>query len=195
MLTRALRVLFVLALLPTGNAVAQSGRAKKLIQHGDMAYQIADYTTALADYKAAYDASPIPSLLVLRGDCHRALGQHAEAAAQYRAYLTAAPKAADRAKIEAQIAVEDQYGLVMSAPPEEPPKKLVDSPAPVPAAVDLTAQSPQPVPFYRRWYLWAGAGAVVLIALAVGLGVGLSQGGGGSAGGVPSSTLTTVDAR
>ncbi len=194
MLTRALQVLLVIALLPTGNAAAQNARAKKLIQHGDMAYQIADYAGALADYKAAYEISPVPSLLILRGDCHRALGQHAEAAAQYRAYLTAAPKAGDRAKIEAQIAVEDQYGLVMSAPPEEPPKKLVESPAPVPAAIDLTAQAPQPLPFYRRWYVWAGVGAVVLIAIAVGLGVGLSQGG-GSGGGLPSSTLTTVDAR
>ena len=67
--------------------------AERLFKAGTAAYEDGHYEEALADYAAAYEALPLPQLLLDIAQCERELGHWKEAELHYRQYLVAKPGA------------------------------------------------------------------------------------------------------
>src|ERR1039457_1372316 len=130
-------------------------------------YDLREYAKALDEYKAAYLAKSVPSLLFNIGQCFRKLGRESEDD--------------PFAKPDKEAARAPQS--VPSAPPETPPPpNAVSAPTriPLPAApeavppsvpsqpegVALTSPPPTQVggspPIYSTWWFWTGVGAVVV---------------------------------
>ena len=175
--------------------------------HGQRLFRDHDYRRALEEFTTAAEASPteVPDLWFDIGQCHRNLGHARQATLAFEHYLTLAPDAPDRGKVQAMIvqlggrpsdsagAADETAGraTVTTTPPAlaAPDVALVanaaTTPAPVepttpaltPEATTLPASAPAPAHSRRRrWLVWGGiAGGVVLGGLAVGLGVGLSE--------------------
>jgi chemotaxis protein histidine kinase CheA len=91
-----------------------------------------DCEAAIEEYTQAFDRLADPAVLLARADCRQKIGQNAEAAEDYRAYLDESPDVANRADIEAKIAALE------GAPSKPAPAK--ETPAKEPAA----AREPAP---------------------------------------------------
>ncbi|HEX4461231.1 MAG TPA: tetratricopeptide repeat protein [Polyangia bacterium] len=172
--------------------------------HGQRLFREHDYRRALDEFTTAAEASPaeVPDLWFDIGQCHRNLGHARLATLAFEHYLTLAPDAPDRAKVQAMLAqlsghpVDDATDETASrptvtatpalAPPDvalaanaAPATTTAEAAAPVitPATTTSTASAPPTAHSRRRrWLVWAGiAGGVVLGGVAIGLGVGLSE--------------------
>ena len=170
--------------------------------HGQRLFRDHDYRRALDEFTTAAEASPaeVPDLWFDIGQCQRNLGHARQATLAFEHYLTLAPDAPDRAKVQAMIV--QLGGRVVDAAADEPASRAtvtttptlatpeaalataattapVEPSAPVlaPVATTLTASAPPPARSHRRrWLVWGGiAGGVVLGGVAIGLGVGLSE--------------------
>jgi hypothetical protein len=62
---------------------------------------------AIKEYSLAFERLHDPVVLFNRAECYRRIGEDASAAADYRAFLEAVPRAPNRAAIEAKIAALD----------------------------------------------------------------------------------------
>jgi hypothetical protein len=106
-------VAFSIALSSTGAAQP----ARELYESGLRHYNLQEYEPALADFKAAYQRSGAPELLYNLGQCYRALGDPARAAAHYRAYLRELGNASNRHEVERLIAAMDSAIAAQKQPP------------------------------------------------------------------------------
>lgn len=136
--------------------------------------QLAD---ALDEYHAAYTIQHVPTLLFNIARLNHKLGRLKEAASVYEAYLRLGtgtePSLKEKAKeYLGQIPPQNEPPSSPPNPPPEPPtappdlQSQLSSFKPPPAA-----PSADPLPIYKRWWLWTVVGAVVLggtIAVAVG---------------------------
>src|SRR5436190_20755952 len=86
-------------------AAARAARAKYGM--GMKHYNVGRYREALKEFEAGYYLKPDPAFLFNLGQCHRQLGDHEDAARQYRAYLRAWPAAPNRADVEQFIREAD----------------------------------------------------------------------------------------
>jgi tetratricopeptide (TPR) repeat protein len=77
--------------------------ARQHTQQGTAFYNLDRFPEALAEYQAAYLAAPDPALLFNIAQCHRRMGNRAEASDYYRKYLRSAPQAPNRAEVERRI--------------------------------------------------------------------------------------------
>lgn len=84
-------------------AAAPTERAKALFNAGNRHYELGEYAQALAIYKQAYRAKPLPAFQFNIAQCHRKLGQHREAIAMYQAYLVGLPGAQNKQLVESLI--------------------------------------------------------------------------------------------
>jgi tetratricopeptide (TPR) repeat protein len=164
----AVRPLLIACVLTSGLLVcARPARAdqrtEKAREHyvqGDAYYKLDKYSDALHEYEQAYIAKPDPSFLYNIAQCHRLMGNKAEAVKFYRRYLRDAPAAPNRAIAEKHIRdleaaltrgtepVEDTSrpsgGLpppgalptAAAVPPQSPPPATSHAPAPVKLALD-----------------------------------------------------------
>jgi tetratricopeptide (TPR) repeat protein len=128
-------VLLVVLLLAAGPpALAGDPKldaARAHSQEGDSYYKLEKYTNAITEYEQAYLAKPDPSFLYNIAQCHRLMGNGAEAIHFYRRFLKDAPNAPNRAVAEKHIRdLEDiaSHGTA-SIPPMAPLAPL--GPAPV----------------------------------------------------------------
>jgi tetratricopeptide (TPR) repeat protein len=123
-----------------GVAVASDPRTEKAREHylqGDAYYKLDKYPNALAEYEQAYLAKPDPSFLYNIAQCHRLMGNRAEAVRFYRRYLKDAPNAPNREVADKHI--KDLESALAS--PDPPPRPVgVAPPSPTPAT------SPTPAP-------------------------------------------------
>lgn len=107
---------------------------------------------AVREYTFAYQKLHDPVVLYNRAECYRRLGQNAAAAADYRAFLDAVPRAPNRAEVEARLAVlEGGPPPVVSPPPVRPlPPAQAVAPALAPPVTPVTpsptAAPPPPAP-------------------------------------------------
>jgi hypothetical protein len=85
---------------PASDAVAS---ARQHTQQGTAFYNLDRFSEALAEYQAAYLAAPDPALLFNIAQCHRRMGNRAEASDYYRKYLRSAPQAPNRAEVERRL--------------------------------------------------------------------------------------------
>jgi tetratricopeptide (TPR) repeat protein len=99
-------------------------------QEGDAYYKLEKYTNAISEYEQAYLAKPDPSFLYNIAQCHRLMGNHAEAIHFYRRFLKDAPSAPNRAVAEKHIRDLEDLASHGTAPPPTVPPPAAAAPAP-----------------------------------------------------------------
>jgi len=106
-------------------------------QQGDSYYKLEKYANAITEYEQAYLAKPDPSFLYNIAQCHRLMGQGAEAIKFYRRFLNDAPAAPNRAVAEKHIRDLEDGSHGMQPPPATTPAL---------SAAPLAAAAPPAVP-------------------------------------------------
>jgi tetratricopeptide (TPR) repeat protein len=156
-------VAVIVGVLLAGPARAEDARGKALahFEQGRKLYQVGEYAAALAEFKRAFLLKEDPVFIFNIAQCHRRLGDPAQAITFYWRYLGTNPPAANRQQVEKLIASLERPRS--EAPPPAPPPEPAPlvAPAPVAAVVapPLPARDEQPV--YTRWWFWTG---VVVVA-------------------------------
>ena len=149
-----LLALFLCSGLPARAADPRTESARAHSQEGDAYYKLEKYKNAISEYEQAYLAKPDPSFLYNIAQCHRLMGERAEAINFYRRFLRDAPNAPNRAIAEKHIRDLEEAGA-NGAPPAAgrpatapPPVEPLAPPAPPPAASTPppASSSPPPVP-------------------------------------------------
>ncbi len=111
---------------PARAADPRTEAAREHSRQGDAYYKLEKYSNAIGEYEQAYLSKPDPSFLFNIAQCHRLMGQGAEAVNFYRRFLNdAPPNAPSRAVAEKHI--RDLDDSAKSATAEPPPT----TPAPV----------------------------------------------------------------
>jgi hypothetical protein len=95
--------LFLMSGRPSRAADPRLDAARAHSQEGDSYYKLEKYANAISEYEQAYLAKPDPSFLYNIAQCHRLMGQGAEAIKFYRRFLKDAPAAPNRAVAEKHI--------------------------------------------------------------------------------------------
>lgn len=142
--------LLVVALIVVGGgraAVAEepvaADAAKVAREHhkvGVTHYDLAEYGAALEDFKAAYRAVQDPALLFNIAQCHRKLGQRADALSFYRSYLRRSPEAPNHVEAEHHIReLEREVAAAPGAPATAPASAPSSGPVPPPGVVGPVA--------------------------------------------------------
>ena len=121
---------------------------RALYREGSRSYDLGDFRAALDAFKRAYLAHEEPGILFDIAECHRQLGENADAVHAYQSYLRRKPNADNRAAVEALIAkLEDAPARPTAPPVPSPPKPSVTPPpAPSPAETAPAATPPSPAP-------------------------------------------------
>ena len=117
---------------PSRAADPRLDAARAHSQEGDSYYKLEKYANAITEYEQAYLAKPDPSFLYNIAQCHRLMGQGAEAIKFYRRFLKDAPTAPNRAVAEKHI-----RDLEDASPGTHPPA--------APLAPPVTSSRPPPV--------------------------------------------------
>jgi tetratricopeptide (TPR) repeat protein len=102
----AAAVLTVVLLAVSGVARAADPNAEKArahFQQGDTYFKLDRYANALQEFEQAYLAKQDPSFLYNIAQCHRLMGNRADAIRFYKRYLNDAPTAANRPVAEKHI--------------------------------------------------------------------------------------------
>ena len=193
-------VLVVVLLAGVGVARAADPTAEKArahFQQGDTYFKLEKYANALQEFEQAYLAKQDPSFLYNIAQCHRLMGNRAEAIRFYKRYLNDAPAAANRPvaekhirDLESALGAEELTGAHVApgpgapggerpampppAPAQAPPPVALDARPPPPSDAMLT--SPPPAlsesdnrPIYAKWWFWTAVGGVVVTGLLVAL--------------------------
>jgi tetratricopeptide (TPR) repeat protein len=148
--------LVLAALLAGRTAHAADPKTEKAREHylqGDAFYKLDKYADALHEYEQAYIAKPDPSFLYNIAQCHRLMGDRADALRFYRRYLKDAPGAPNRAIAEKHIR-ELEAALAHGPDPGGPPAhggdtmatpaQLQQPPAPPPPPTSAPPAMPPP---------------------------------------------------
>ena len=129
---------------PSRAADPRLDAARAHSQEGDSYYKLEKYTNAIAEYEQAYLAKPDPSFLYNIAQCHRLMGQGAEAIKFYRRFLKDAPTAPNRAVAEKHI--RDLEEASSGTQPPAAPSVTTSRPPPVAPAPISVIPPPQPSP-------------------------------------------------
>lgn len=148
---------------PTKTDDEAKQKAKTEYLEGMKSYNLSEFQPALERFKEAYRSYPDASFLFNIAQCHRQLGQKAEAVKSYRAFLRTSPRTAARGEVEAIIAslektlAEEQAAkgarptgtlgpgeTAVTETPNPTPPPTVPEPKPVPTVTPTPAPEPQP---------------------------------------------------
>jgi len=163
---RALVVLIVLLVAPLAHAESE---AERLYNQGQQAYEALRYDDALVAWERSYALSKLPALLFNIAQAQRLRGKPGDctkATANYRKFISLAPKSSERPTAEGFIAE--------LAPCVEQESKPQPAPTiPAPEAVTPPSSSPTPTPVTpnegggkgKRFagYAVGGAGVVLVV--------------------------------
>jgi tetratricopeptide (TPR) repeat protein len=128
---------------PSRAADPRLDSARAHSQEGDSYYKLEKYANAIGEYEQAYLAKPDPSFLYNIAQCHRLMGQGAEAIKFYRRFLKDAPAAPNRAVAEKHIRdLEDASGGTQPPPPRTPALSTTPPAATAPAPVTPPTEPP-----------------------------------------------------
>src|SRR5262245_2268164 len=115
----------------------QLAEAKQHYAAATKSYDLAEYESALREFKEAYRAVEDPAFLFNIAQCHRKLGHTQDAITFYKNYVRRAPHAANRAEVERRIAELERTPSQPAPPPAD------DDTAPVaPLVIDLPPPAP-----------------------------------------------------
>jgi tetratricopeptide (TPR) repeat protein len=119
--------------------------AREHSRQGDSYYKLEKYTNAIGEYEQAYLSKPDPSFLFNIAQCHRLMGQSAEAVKFYRRFLNDAPPSSpSRAVAEKHIRdLEEASKTTSTEPPAATPAPVTplppaNPPPPPPTGVGAT---------------------------------------------------------
>ena len=128
---------------PSRAADPRLDSARAHSQEGDSYYKLEKYANAITEYEQAYLAKPDPSFLYNIAQCHRLMGQGAEAIKFYRRFLKDAPAAANRAVAEKHIRdLEDASHGTQPPPATTPALSTTPPAATAPAPVTPLTEPP-----------------------------------------------------
>src|SRR3954471_22411164 len=128
---------------------ASDARTEKAREHylqADAFYKLDRYASALQEYEQAYLAKPDPSFLYNIAQCHRLMGEKAEALKFYGRYLKDAPNAANRNVAEKHI--KDLEAALTATPVTSPSSSSAPvggAAAPPPPGGRAAAPVPSPI--------------------------------------------------
>ncbi|MSP62226.1 MAG: tetratricopeptide repeat protein [Myxococcales bacterium] len=160
---------------PSSAGKEDLGHVKELYKSGSLHFDLGQYPAALSDFKAAYLLRPDPVFLYNIAQCHRFLGNHAEAVRLYKNYLTQSPMAPNRKDVEAHIAAEETAAIDSQRKTEQTAAAEAGR-----REIELrnarAAEGPPPAPWFHDTLGWVFAvGGFAMLGGGVGLlGFGLS---------------------
>ena len=109
------------ALMSTPDAAMGSvAKAKKLFSSAEKHFAAGRFEDALAKYKQAFKAKPLPGFHFNIGMCLRALGRHREAIEHFESYLSQAKRPRHRKEAE-QLIRDAKAQLAAEQPPDTAP--------------------------------------------------------------------------
>ena len=141
----------VLAQTKTPGGVVQTkekAEAKAHYDQGTVHFNLDEWPQAIEDFKAAYRLYPDAIFLYNIAQCHRKMGDAAEALSFYKKYLRERPDAPNRAEVEKRIDELEATQAAQAKSREAPPAGLTppNLPGPTPAAAVPSGPSPAPAP-------------------------------------------------
>jgi tetratricopeptide (TPR) repeat protein len=160
-----MRIAFALSLLfsVAAHGDKTSAEARALYDKAIAHYDLADYDTAITEFKQAYELSKEPGLLFNLAQAHRLKKDWALALHFYKTYLELKPNAANRADAEAQMA-KMQHELDNAPPP--PPPEVTPPPPPPEVAPPPPPPEVKPPPPPRFLHTRRGKATVAFATLA-----------------------------
>lgn len=124
-------LVFVVGVKPARAGDPKLDAARAHSQEGDAYYKLEKYANAISEYEQAYLNKPDPSFLYNIAQCHRLMGNGAEAIHFYRRYLKDAPNAPNRAVAEKHIRDLEDAAAHGSGPSQTVPPPVPVAPAPI----------------------------------------------------------------
>ncbi len=133
---------------PARAADPRTEAAREHSRQGDAYYKLEKYTNAIGEYEQAYLSKPDPSFLFNIAQCHRLMGQGAEALKFYRRFLNdAPPNAPSRAVAEKHIRdLEDAAKSTTAEPPATAPAAVTPLPPAAPPGPPPPPSGPAAAP-------------------------------------------------
>lgn len=156
-----------------GGAPADESTSKRAFDRARHHYNLGEFETALAYFKDAYQAAPLPALLFNIAQCHRNLGNVREAIFFFERYLEERPAAPDAAQVHALL---EELHEVRTPPPPRTPEALPAVVPPPPVTTATVAGPPLSIPPPRddrsiagEWWFWTAllAGSAVIAGATV----------------------------
>jgi tetratricopeptide (TPR) repeat protein len=149
-------VLFVLALVATGPALAEPStaarqrEAKRAAQEhltrGDDLFTHDRYAEARAEFQAAFDAFPSPKLQFNLGQCDRALGRDDDAVTHFQRFLDEATDVSPALRAEAERYLAETRAHAAEVAPRDANVTAPVIVAPIPSPVTTALPSIAPPP-------------------------------------------------
>jgi hypothetical protein len=129
-------------------------RARAEFERAQRAYDLGRFEDAIVHYSRAYEAMALPPFLFNIAQCHRLLGDHAQAAFFYRRYLDLAGNPPN-APLTRELLSEMEQRQAKHERLER------EAGARVRASLMTQLQHPDDLqPVYKRWWFWAAVGVV-----------------------------------
>lgn len=100
-------------------------QAREQFNQGNTAYAQGDFRQALDAFEAAYQLAPLPGFLFNVAQCHRQLGNFAQAASSYRRYLALSGKEPPNAGMVKELIAEMEAQAKKAASRAAPGKPVV----------------------------------------------------------------------
>jgi len=170
---RALAMLVLLVLVaPAARADKATAEARALYDKAIAHYDLADYATAISEFKQAYALTREPALLFNLAQACRLQKDYQQALYFYETYLQLMPHASNRADAADQALKMKKEIEAAKARAAETPPPVVPAPAPVVAPPPSPAPPPQPAVRFvqttrgRVTIALAAVGGAALIAAA-----------------------------
>ncbi|MBL9038620.1 MAG: tetratricopeptide repeat protein [Archangium sp.] len=181
-------------------------KARTLFTAGQKAYDVGEFSTALASYTEAYKLKPLPGFLFNIAQCHRQLGNFKEASFFYGRFIDNSKPEAPNVELARELLEDAKRREAEAARKDEEARKAAEEKAKadaplatvlVPADVPPPPMPPleEPKPVYTKGWFWGVVGGgVAVVAGAVVAGVLLSNRG-APAVTYPTATLMDIDGR
>jgi hypothetical protein len=136
-----------LAAAPPAVAGEKSRAARVHIDAGNAYFNLEKYKEAISEFEQAYLDKQDPAYFFNIAECHRLLGENAEAIRFYRRFLQETQNHPNQAQAEARMAELSRVGPTpAAAPPTVPPSPAASAPPVRSAAPPPPATSPSSAP-------------------------------------------------
>ena len=128
------------------------------VAQGHRLYQLGRYQEAIAEYRRAYELRADPQFLFQIAESYRQLGATEQALFYYDRFLAGAAEGPDRDAAEERVSELERL-RARPAVTALPPGLLAEP--------GTGAHAKQPVPVWRRWWVWTAVGAVLAAGVTV----------------------------
>jgi tetratricopeptide (TPR) repeat protein len=191
--TQALLTTLLALATPTDDADAARAKAKEHFATAERHYAAKELREAITEYKKAHDLLPMPAFIFNIAQCHRGLGEHAQAIENYERYLQEAGNPDDRELVE-QLIAEEKTAVALAATETA---TLAAVPAPALVTTRASVLDPEPEPtaeVYEEWWFWTAV-AVAATAIAGGTAIAVATSGERDPTELPRGSAGTLDWR